>query len=246
MRKKKYKYKILFICLIGIVIIISLFIFINDNNSVLDNLKKVSANIFYKENNNILSNNVLENEIKDLNKEINELKEINDIDSLLTDKRVINASIIKRSPNYWYDIITINKGSKNGVKRGDGVISNNGLIGEVIIANNNTSEVRLICNTSNNYLSSKFNYNDIDYYGIIKKYNLITNELYMENVVGDIDNVIGLDVITSGLSSNIPSGLLIGKIKDIEIDKYNLSHTIIIEPSANFNDINIVRVVGND
>ena len=243
-KKNKYKFKYIIISIIGIIIIISLYFFINNDNTILDKLKKVGASIFYKDNNSELNNNVLENEIIDLNNEISELKRLNDIDSLLTDKRVINASIIKRSPSYWYDILTINKGALNGVKIGDGVISNNGLVGEVIIVNDNTSEVRLLCNTSNNYISGKFILNDKEYFGIIKKYNLITNELYLENVVGDIDNVIGLNVITSGLSSNMPSGLLIGSIKDIIEDKYNLSHTIVITPSADFNNINIVRVVG--
>ena len=70
------------------------------------------------------------------------------------------------------------------------------------------------------------------------------NELYLENVIGDFNNINEIDVVTSGLSGNIPSGILIGKIKGLEKDEFNLSNTIIITPSADFNDINLVRVVG--
>ena len=95
------------------------------------------------------------------------------------------------------------------------------------------------------YLSAKFNYNGNDYFGIIKKYDLVENELYLENVIGDFEPDIKGDVITSGLTGNIPSGLYIGKIKRVIKDKYNLSSSIIIEPGSNFNDINLVRVVGS-
>lgn len=244
MKKKRNRNKYLIIIFIGIFLITSLYFFINDKDKIFDNLKKITASTINTDSNNHLSNELLEKEIDDLNKQISDLKEINNIDNLLTDKIVINASIIKRSPNYWYDYITINKGSKNGIKKGFGVISNNGLIGEVTIVNDNTSEVRLLCSKSNNYISAKFTYNDQEYFGIIKEYDLVKNELYLENVIGDLDNIKDIDVITSGLSSNIPSGILIGKIIDNKKDEFNLSNTITIRPTGDFNDINLVRVVG--
>ena len=78
----------------------------------------------------------------------------------------------------------------------------------------------------------------------LQEYNLIKNELYLENVIGDLNSISNIDIVTSGLSSNIPIGILIGKIKEIKKDEFNLSNTIIITPSADFNDINLVRVVG--
>ncbi|MBQ3475376.1 MAG: rod shape-determining protein MreC [Bacilli bacterium] len=244
MKKNKRKKKYILFVGIGIVSIILVYFFVNDKNKFLDIFKGLSASTFYIDKDFNFNKDVLENEIKDLNNQINDLKRMNEIDNVLSDKININASIIKRSPNYWYDIITINKGKKDGVKKGFGVISNNGLIGEIITVNNHSSEVRLICNTSENYISAKFSYEGKDYYGIIKEYNLIKNELYLENVIGDLNNISNIDIVTSGLSNNIPSGILIGKIKDIKKDEFNLSNTLIITPSADFNDINLVRVVG--
>ena len=42
----------------------------------------------------------------------------------------------------------------------------------------------------------------------------------------------------------MPSGLLIGQIKEIKSDKYNLSYNIVLSPNTDFNDIRIVKVVG--
>ena len=242
MKKKGKTKKIIFI-FIGLILSSVLLYFILTNNTFLDNLKGISASAFYKKSTNDKA--IIDAEIKDLNKEIDHLKEINKIDSVLTDKVVINASITKRSMPYWHNIITINKGKKDKVKKGYAVINSSGLVGEVIIVNNKSSEVKLITNQDNNYISGKFNYKDKDYYGIIKRYNVITNELYLENVIGDLDKeIIDLDVVTSGLSSNMPSGLLIGKISDIKQDKYNLSNTIKLKISTDINDLNIVKVVG--
>lgn len=245
MKKRNKKRNYILILSIGIISIIGIFYLLN-NNTFLDNIKGVSASIFNIDHNAKISEGVTSAEINNLKKEIEDLKKLNELNSVLSDKVVINASVTKRSIPYWHDILTINKGKKDGIKKGYAVMNNGGLVGEVIIVNNNSSEVRLITNSSNSYYSAKFNYNNVDYFGIIKKYNIILNELYLENVIGDFNEkeVIGKNVITSGLSSNMPSGLLIGKIKEIKKDKYNLSSTITIELISNINDISIVSVVG--
>lgn len=239
-KKKNTKYYVLlFLLLIILTILLS-------NNGYFDNLKGVSANIFNINQNQKMNKNVINAEVNDLEKQINDLKKLNNIDELLTDKIVINASILRRSTPYWNDIIIINKGKKDGIKKGYAAMSNDGFIGEITSVHNDTSEISLITNSNKSSISAKFNYEGNDYFGTISKYSLIKNELYLENVIGDFDKkkLININVITSGLSSNIPSGLLIGKIIDIKKDKYNLSNSIKIELSANLNDINLVRVVG--
>ena len=237
MKKKRKRTKY-----IVFLIIITIFILIN-NISELTILKNLSASIFYVSN-DTKYNNDNSGEINDLKTEIEDLKKELKLDNVLSDKKVIYASIIKRSPNYWYDIITINKGYKDGVEKGDAILDNNSLVGEVVIVNKRTSEVKLISNNSKNYISAKFNYNGKDYYGIIKKYSILKNEFYLENVIGDFKDIKGINVVTSGLSNNMPSGLLIGQIKEIKSDKYNLSYNIVLSPNTDFNDIRIVKVVG--
>lgn len=232
-RKKYIKfYRIVYVFLI--IFIIAIIYLYNDN---LLKLKSISASLFNLKENEISKENT---EIKELKKEIKELKQINNI-SNFEDYTVINASVIKRNNSYWNESLTINVGKKNNVKRGNAVTYNGTLIGTISIVNKNTSSVRLITSNSKNYISAKFNVDNNEYFGIIKKYDLIKNELYLDNVIGDF-NVNNEDIITSGLEGNIPSGLFIGKIKDIKKDKYNLTSRIIIEPSINYNSIKYVKV----
>ena len=246
MKKKKNIKKYIYITLIGLLIIILSFYFLRNNNNVIGKLKTLSSVSFINNDNYIKSNELLESEINELKVQVEELKKVTEIKKIMVDKRIINASIIKRSDRYWFNIITINKGKNDGIKKGNPVISTTGLVGEVVIVNNNSSEIKLITSNNKNYISAKFMVDDKEYFGIIKEYNTIKNELYLENVIGDISNYKDALVVTSGLSNNYPSGLLIGKIVDMKKDKFNLSNTFVIKPSADYNDINIVMVVSND
>ena len=246
MKKKKNIKKYIYISILGIIIIITIFYFLRNNNNILSKLKTLSSISFIKKEDNIKTNELLESEINELKTQIEDLKKVTELKKIITDKKIINASIIKRSDRYWFNLITINKGKKDGIKKGNAVITTSGLIGEVSIVNNSSSEIKLISSNDKNYISAKFKIEDKEYYGIIKEYNIIKDELYMENVIGDITNYKDINVVTSGLSNDYPSGLLIGKIVDIKKDKYNLSNTFVIKPSTNYNDINIVMVVTND
>ena len=146
------------------------------------------------------------------------------------------------------DTLGIDKGYKDNIKLGYAVINKNGLIGKIINVNKNTSDIKLlIALKKDNYISAKFIYDNNEYYGLINKYNLKKNELTLTNVIGefDINKLKNTNVVTSGLSDSFSSGLLIGKIKDIKKDTFGISNTIILTPTVNFNNLDIVSVVGD-
>lgn len=235
-RKKKLKiYRLLFF--ISIIFIIIVIYFYNDNILV---LKSISSSIFNLKEDKYLSKENIE--ISELKREIKELKSINNINESNIESNYVDASIIKRNNSYWNESITINVGKNKGIKKGYAVTSDNSLIGIISLVNKNTSIVKLITNNSKNSVAGKFTIDNKEYFGIIKKYNVIKNELYLENVIGDF-NINNEDVITSGLEGNMPSGIYIGKIIGIEKDKYNLSSKIIIKPSVDYNSIKYVKVI---
>lgn len=255
MYKKKKSYKsILFFIFISIILFI-LYFCINDNNKkifLIDNLKDLSASIFQitikKENNNI-NKDIIKEINSDYIKEIKELKSLLELNKINSDKKFINATVIKRSNNYWYSLVTINKGKKDNIKEGYAVINNKGLIGKVIKVNKYTSDIKLLISyNKDNYVSAGFEYEGNNYYGLISNYNPIKNEIILKNVVGELnkEKLINTNVTTSGLSDSFSSGLLIGKIKDIKKDSFGISYIIYVTPSVNFNDINIVSVVEGD
>lgn len=236
-KRKKYKKIYMLFFIISIIFIIMIIYLYNDN---LLKLKSLSSSIFNLKEDTYISKEDIE--IKELKKEIEELKEINNLNDLNIELNYLDAKVIKRNNSYWNESLTINIGKDKNIKKGYAVTYKDSLIGIVSAVNKSTSNVKLITSNSNNYISGKFTINDIEYYGIIKKYNVIKNELYLENVIGDF-NINNEDVVTSGLEGNIPSGIYIGKIIGIEKDKYNLANKIIIKPEINYNNIKYVKVI---
>ena len=255
-KKKNYKSKIILILLFLFLIFTLFYFLINDkekDNFITNGLKDITSYIskitsfsFLK---NTDYNKELINEInKNYEKEINSLKETLNLNKTNSDKKLINSVVTKRSLNYYYDIITIDKGKKDNINLGNAVINSNGIIGTIIKVNNYSSEVKLLTSLNKeNYISASFTYEDKDYFGIIKDYDIKNNTYTMIDVIGDFDNdkILNTNVVTSIVSEKISSGLLIGKITSIKKDTFGISYIITITPSVNFNNIDVVTIVGD-
>lgn len=186
----------------------------------------------------------LEAEKKELEKQIQALKEELNIDQVLSDYDYINATVLSRNVGYWYNTITIDKGKNKNIEIGMAVINNTGLIGKVVNVTNLTATVKLITNSDlNNKISVAVNHENRDLYGLISSYDTENKLLRVEGISNS--DVVKEDdyVYTSGLGGTFPAGILIGKVYNIKIDEYGLSKIIEVEPSADFNDLNYVSVL---
>ena len=108
-----------------------------------------------REENEILSTSIdrvtsIETENIELRRQLEALKEELNIDYSLTDYEYLNASVISRNVGYWYNTITIDKGTYNGVDKDMVVINSKGLVGRVIRTTTFTSDVRLITTSDTN------------------------------------------------------------------------------------------------
>ncbi len=201
------------------------------------------------EENRILKSNVekiesLEAENVALKKELEEMKNELNIEHVLTDYDYLNATVVSRNAATWYNNLTIDKGSHNGIEEGMVVINSTGVIGKTTNVSTFSSDVKLITTTdTNNKISVTITNGDKKLIGLINGYDYKTKYLEIEGI-SNTDNVaIGDLVYTSGLGGVFPSGILIGKVADITTDVYDLSKIINVTPSANFEDINYVTVL---
>ena len=186
----------------------------------------------------------IETENVELRRQIDALKNELNIDYTLTDYEYLNATVTSRSVGYWYNTITINKGSYNGIKKDMVVINGKGLIGRVIKTSTFTSDVRLITTSeTNNKISVDISNGDNNLYGLIKNYDYSKNLLEVEGISNTKDVDIGDFVYTSGLGGIFPSGILIGSVSEITTDSYDLAKIIKVKPSADFSNINYVSVL---
>lgn len=186
----------------------------------------------------------LKTENIELRRELNSMKDELNIEHNLSDYEYLNATVIHRNINHWYNAITIDKGSYNGVKEDMIVVSSKGLIGRVVSTTTFTSDVRLITsNDTLNKISITISDGKKKTNGLIKNYNYNTGYLEVEGISNTIKVTEGEYVYTSGLGGIFPSGILIGTVENITTDEYDLTKIIDVVPSADFNDINYVAIL---
>ena len=180
----------------------------------------------------------------ELRKQLAALKEELSIDYTVNDYEFLNATVISRNINHWYNTITIDKGTYNGVSNDMVVVNSKGLIGKVINTTTFTSDVRLVTTSdTNNKISVTISNGKTSVNGLIKEYNYNNNYLLVEGVSNTEKIGTGYYVYTSGLGGVFPSGILIGTVDNITTDEYGLTKIIDVLPAVNFADINYVAIL---
>lgn len=242
MKKIDLKYKIILVVISGGIIFSLLFFSIKYNFDT----TYILRDIFYFPINLVTSNSnkiVFDNRCLELQEEVNELKKLLELNNSLSDFTIVSSTVINRNTSYWNNELTINKGSLDNIKEGMAVVDSNGLIGRIERVSLTTSIVKLITNyDSNNKISIKIWINDNS--SINKVLEVDENN---NLVIYGIDNNTKLEegafVTTSGLSNIYPSGITIGVIERIEIDKFGISKKAYVKHTASFDNVRFVSVL---
>jgi rod shape-determining protein MreC len=135
--------------------------------------------------------------------------------------------------------IIINKGSADGIEIGSGVISKGAVIGKVIGVKNNLSEICLITSRDCKFAATIQNTDKTS--GIIKGELGLT--IKMEFIPQTEEIAAGDNVVTSGLEKNIPRGLIIGKVTEVNKESNELWQSAVIEPLVDMDELIIVSVL---
>lgn len=188
----------------------------------------------------------VEQQNKDLAQRNSQLRKMLNIgkDPVLASYKKYPASVISRSADQWNQLLTVNKGSINGIKAGMPVITSSGLIGSVSKTGNFTSQVSLISNQQNvNRISAMIVTKKSKIYGMIEGYSANKGVLLFQKIPIKANLKNGQVVTTSGLSGMYPPGLLIGKITSVATDPYGLTKAAEVKPFVNLNDVNYVMII---
>jgi len=148
------------------------------------------------------------------------------------------AEVIAYSPTARFKSILINAGKEKGIDRNMPVISPSGIVGKTISADNRSAVVQLLfdpsCKVAARLQNSRAQ-------GIVEF--LGGHLLSLTNVPADQNVSIGDSVISSGLGGIFPTGLYIGRVKDVRVKEGEMFYQIDIEPGANFSLLEEVFVI---
>lgn len=146
--------------------------------------------------------------------------------------------VVGRDPTNWYRTITINKGEKDGLRIGMGVITPVGVVGRIIKSTPVASQVLLLTDRNSSVAALVQRTRDE---GLVEgtetglariKYLPILSEVG----VGDV-------VLTSGLAGTFPKGLLIGQVAEVQKKEDGLFQVVQIKPAVDFTKLEEVLVI---
>lgn len=180
------------------------------------------------------------------NKELEELLGFTEHQKNMDNYRYLPAQVVGTTSNPYEKTITINLGSKNGIKSDMAVRTSDGLVGMVSKVKNFTSTVTLITNldpssSKGTPVSATF-LSKPDSFGIIE-YDEETKTLLMSKIEEKDKPMDGDTVITSGLGSLFPKGIIVGTVKSSQVGDFGLTYTAVIEPAAKFDHLRDVFVI---
>lgn len=125
------------------------------------------------------------------------------------DLKLVPANIIGRSISGYLKTIIIDRGTDNGIKQNQAVVSQGFLVGTIKEVSQNTAEVILI--TDNNSLVPVV-LQDSRGTGLLRGG---LSGLTVEDIPLNIPIKKGEQVITSGLGGDVPLGLMVGTVQDV-------------------------------
>lgn len=136
--------------------------------------------------------------------------------------------------------IVINKGENDGLRAGLAVVNEAGvIIGKIIEVSETSSRVCLI---NNNFCKMAISVNNSN-----SSVGLAEGDLGLSiklNFVAQDEKVsVGNMIITSGLEKDIPRGLAVGKINNVEQEVNDIWQKVNAEALFNINNLNIVSVI---
>ncbi len=184
----------------------------------------------------------LESELTETKKRVKELENMLEIKNNQSDYTSISATVMNRKVGAWYDNLTIDKGSKDGVEEGDAVITSYGLIGKIIKVTNYSSNVKLLTSVNENFqISVKIESETESIYGLLSNYK--DDYLIISGISNNKEIPTYSKVVTTGLDNRFPSGILIGYTEKEEKDNFDLARTIYVSPAHSLDDITYVSVL---
>lgn len=219
----------------------------NSINDFIDSVNDLSNT--YQENQSLKQKidtiHELEVQLSELKRDNQKMKETLKLQDTLNDYTLVNATVIARNPDTWRDVITINKGSNDGIQPQMSVMSDNGLVGKVMDVNPTSARVALLSNADNTLIrvAAMIQNEKEPIYGTITGYDDKTNTLVMSQIQATQDIKVGDKVVTSGLGGISPNSLYIGTVEEVAMDRFGLYKEVKIHPAADTNDVRYVTVV---
>lgn len=160
--------------------------------------------------------------------------------ALLRNYRLIPAKVVVNSVDKPGNLMTIDKGSADGIHKDMGVISGTGVVGIVYLVAEHYAIVIPVLNTKSNISCMIQNRG---YFGYLRWKGGVSDLAYLEEVPRHAHFKLGDYVVTSGYSAVFPPGVRVGRILHVFNSADGLSYRVQLRLSTDFARLRDVCVI---
>lgn len=195
----------------------------------------VAENIRLKKENDAFRQRLVK--FKELSRENDRLSE------LLSFKRnsafsLIAARVIARGLANWESSLVIDKGLADGIREGQLVVTNLGLVGRICDVSKSVSRIMLLTDPNFNIAGILERSRES---GVVS--GTLLGKCIMRYLAVDSKVLKGDIVLTLGLVENYPKGIIIGEVASFSAEENGVSASAIIKPKVRLSNLEEVLVV---
>ena len=156
--------------------------------------------------------------------------------------RLIPAQVVNMKWGRKDNLLTIDKGEADGIKKDMGVVCGTGIVGIVYLTSAHYSIVIPVLNSQSN-ISCVIQ--GRGYFGYLHRTGGDISEAYVDDVPRHAHFKLYENVVTSGYSSVFPAGIMVGKILHVYNSADQMSYRLRVKLSTDFGRLRDVCVVDN-
>jgi len=150
----------------------------------------------------------------------------------------VAAHVLSRSSDAWNLVVTIDKGSDDGIRAGLPVMGDSGLVGQVVSTSARTSDVRLLADPQSGVAVMV---QSTRVQGILK--GSLDGLLYLQDIDDDATVSTGDVIVTSGLGGGYFRGIIVGTVVKVDGAAGTTGRKIVVEPNDSADPLEEVLVV---
>jgi rod shape-determining protein MreC len=169
-----------------------------------------------------------------------------DRDLSLAQMAPVTARVIARSPTVWFNTLTIDKGTADGVRPYQPVVTGDGLVGTVSLTVSGHSAIVSLITDSKSGVPSKVANTGVT--GIVQPAVGAPEDLRLEFIRHADQIRPGDNLVTSGTSSTrlpslFPPNIPIGRVTKVDQNEVDLYQRVHLRPFAQLRKLNFVQIL---
>jgi rod shape-determining protein MreC len=169
------------------------------------------------------------------------LRSMQHFDRLNSHMTFLTARVIMQDPNALAPYVLINRGTRDGLRRGMTVVSHRGyFVGSIIDLTSNAAKVQLVTSPSSSVGAVDLETRasglvEGQYSGMPQLHWAVANSTLHK---GDF-------IVTSGQENLFPRTILLGQVVSVQHQNSALFQSAVVQPAADFSDLELVQVIRN-